>query len=103
MRFLVKISFPVEAGNAVYGFLISERETIPPSGPHCARKLKKPAIPDSYRPRGAADPAPTSRSQLDRDAASTLDRSNRKSPPKMSILCAPIQKEHTSCFMTQYN
>ena len=88
---------------AVYGFLISEREMIPPSGPHCAGKLKKPAIPDSYRPRGAADPAPTSRSQLDRDAASTLDRSNRKSPPKMSILCAPIQKEHASCFMTQYN
>ena len=88
---------------AVYGFLISEREIIPPSGPHCAGKLKKPAIPDSYRPRGAANPAPTSRSQLDRDAASTLDRSNRKSPPKMSILYASIQKEHASCFMTQYN
>jgi SRSO17 transposase len=88
---------------AVYGFLISEREMIPPSGPHCAGKLKKPAIPDSYRPRGAADPAPTSRSQLDRHAASTLDRSNRKSPPKMSILYASIQKEHASCFMTQYN
>ena len=48
---------------AVYGFLISERELIPPSGPHCARRLKKPAISDSYRPRGASDPAPTSRSE----------------------------------------
>ena len=25
---------------AVYGFMISEREMIPPSGPHCAGKLK---------------------------------------------------------------
>jgi len=88
---------------AAYGFLISEREMIPPSGPHTARRLKRPAIPNSYRPRGATDPAPTSRSQLDRDAPSTLDRSNRKSAPKMSMLCKAIQKEHASCFMTQYN
>ncbi len=88
---------------AAYGFLISERELIPPSGPHCARRLKKPAIPNGYRPRGAADPAPTSRPQLDRDTPSTLDRSNRKSAPKMSMLCAPVQKGQASCFVTQYN
>jgi SRSO17 transposase len=88
---------------AAYGFLISERELIPPSGPHCTRRLERPAIPNGYRPRGAADPAPTSRSQLNRDTSSTLDRSNRKSAPKMSMLCAPIQKEYASCFMTQYN
>ena len=87
---------------AVYGFLISEREMIPPSGPHCAGKLKKPAIPDSYRPRGAADPAPTSRSQLDRHAASTLDRRDRKNAAKMSILRKQIQKEQAPCFLTQY-
>jgi SRSO17 transposase len=40
---------------AVYGFLISEREAIPPSGSHCAWRVKKPAIPDSYRSRGASD------------------------------------------------
>src|SRR5258708_3125678 len=79
---------------AVYGFLISERELIPPSGPHCARRLKKPAIPDSYRPRGASDPAPTSRPQLDRYAPSSLGRRNRKNAPKMSMLCKKIQKEH---------
>src|ERR1700737_1193114 len=88
---------------AVYGFLISEREMIPPSGPHCAGKRKKPAIPDSYRPRGAADPAPTSRSQLDRHAASTLDRRDRKNAAKMSILRKQIQKEQAPCFLTQYN
>src|SRR5438128_1804757 len=86
---------------AAYGFLISERETIPPSGPRSSRMFKKPAIPNGYRPRGAADPASTTRSQFDRDAASTLDRSNRKSASKMSMLCAPIQKENASCFMTQ--
>jgi SRSO17 transposase len=54
---------------AAYGFLISEQELIPPSASHTARMLEKPAIPDSYRPRGAADPTPTSCSQLDRNAA----------------------------------
>src|ERR1700751_2226809 len=38
---------------AVYGFLISERERIPPSAPCCAWRVKKPALPDGYRPRGA--------------------------------------------------
>ena len=39
---------------AAYGFLISERETIPPSGPRCAALLPQLALPDSYRPRGAS-------------------------------------------------
>jgi SRSO17 transposase len=39
---------------AAYGFLISERETIPPSGPCSAPWLSAPAIPHSYRPRGSA-------------------------------------------------
>jgi SRSO17 transposase len=88
---------------AVYGFLISEREMIPPSGPHCTSRFKKPAIPDSYRPRGAPDPAPTSRPQLDRYAPSSLDRRNRKNAPKMSMLRKQIQKEHASYFVTQYD
>jgi SRSO17 transposase len=87
---------------AAYGFLISEREMIPPSGPRCTRSVKKPALPNGYRPRGAADPASTTRSQLDRDAPSTHARSNRKGASKMSMLCAPLQTEHASCFMTQY-
>jgi len=39
---------------AAYGFLISERETIPPSGLACATLFAKPAVPDGYRPRGTA-------------------------------------------------
>jgi SRSO17 transposase len=86
---------------AAYGFLISEREMIPPSGSHSARMLKTPAIPNSYQPRGAADPAPTSRSELDRDAPSTDDGGNRNRASEMSMLRQAIQTEHTSCFMTQ--
>jgi SRSO17 transposase len=37
---------------AAYGFLISERETIPPSAPRCSRIVTQPAIPSGYRPRG---------------------------------------------------
>jgi SRSO17 transposase len=38
---------------AAYGFLISERETIPPSGTRPAARLPQLAVPDSYRPRGS--------------------------------------------------
>jgi SRSO17 transposase len=39
---------------AAYGFLISERETIPPSGPHRPALLATAALPRGYRPRGSA-------------------------------------------------
>ena len=39
---------------AAYGFLISERETIPPSGPRPAGLFTQLAVPEGYRPRGAA-------------------------------------------------
>ena len=39
---------------AAYGFLISERETIPPSRPRRTPLFEAPALPDHYRPRGSA-------------------------------------------------
>jgi SRSO17 transposase len=39
---------------AAYGFLICEREAVPPSGASPAPRFKKPAIPEGYRPRGSA-------------------------------------------------
>jgi SRSO17 transposase len=39
---------------AAYGFLISERETIPPSEPRSSSLLQAPALPNGYRPRGSA-------------------------------------------------
>ena len=39
---------------AAYGFLISERETIPPSGPRPAARLPQLTVSDGYRPRGSS-------------------------------------------------
>jgi SRSO17 transposase len=39
---------------AAYGFLISERETIPPSGPRSTALFQEAALPANYRPRGSA-------------------------------------------------
>jgi SRSO17 transposase len=47
---------------AAYGFLISERETIPPSAPRPAAALPQLELPADYRPRGAADPNRAARS-----------------------------------------
>jgi SRSO17 transposase len=59
---------------AAYGFLISERETIPPSGPGSARMFPQLAVPDGYRPRGSAAADPASLPKLDRDRAPKVDR-----------------------------
>jgi SRSO17 transposase len=86
---------------AAYGFLISERETISPSGPRSTRVLTKPAIPSGYRPRGAANPASTARSQLDRDPPSKIDRCDRSNSATVSVLRAQIHTKPTACAMTQ--
>jgi len=39
---------------AAYGFLVSERETIPPSGTRSTELFKEITIPEAYRPRGSA-------------------------------------------------
>ena len=86
---------------ATYGFLISERETIPPSGLRSSRMITKPAIPSGYRPRGAANPAPTSRPQLDRDNPSQIDHRDRSNSATMPVLRAQLHTKRTSCSMTQ--
>jgi Transposase DDE domain len=84
---------------AAYGFLISERDAIPPSA---SRRRTMPRLPDGYRPRGAADPSRKPRQKLDRDDQKTPHRRARKIPRAMSMLsvdapttCNPI------AFMTQ--
>jgi SRSO17 transposase len=71
---------------AAYGFLISERETIPPSGPACTTLFPELAVPTGYRPRGAAAAARAAHSQLDRDHAPTPDCHNRPTPGAMPML-----------------
>jgi SRSO17 transposase len=87
---------------AAYGFLICERETIPPSGPRTAAKLQKLALPSGYRPRGAAAPARATHPQLDCDPAPTAHRRPRLKAPSMSMLPRPTNaKDRQSTFMTQ--
>ena len=78
---------------AAYGFLISERQTIPPSGPRAANWLKAPAVPEGYRPRGAADPARTTQPELDHHSAATPRGQHRQGAPAMSMLQRPETEE----------
>ena len=71
---------------AAYGFLISERETIPPSEPGRARPSQKAPLPTGYRPRGAADPARTPHPQFDRHPAKAPHRRPGQTPAAMSML-----------------
>ena len=87
---------------AAYGFLISERETIPPSGSRIPSNFQKPAVPPSYQPRGAADPARTAHPELDRDHATTPHRSSRQEPRPMPMLQHPTRiHELPTTLMTQ--
>ena len=87
---------------AAYGFLISERETIPPSGPRSATLFPQLTVPDGYRPRGAAAAHRTPRSQFDRNDAPTSHQRSRQTPVAMpmlpSIKATPLA---TAKFVTQ--
>jgi SRSO17 transposase len=71
---------------AAYGFLISEREMIPPSRPHSARMFPKPALSGGHRPRGSATAARAARSKFDRDNASAAQCSSRPCVATMPML-----------------
>ncbi len=87
---------------AAYGFLIAERGALPPSGPASATLLSGSGLPEGYRPRGAADPTRTTRSQLDRNHPPTDHRRPRQDPPEMPLLqCANPQKANDFRFLTQ--
>jgi SRSO17 transposase len=83
---------------AAYGFLTSERETIPPSGSRCATRFKKLAVPDGYRPRGSAAENRAPHTELNRDNAPTTDRDARSDSASMSLLCGSDQQP----LMVQY-
>jgi SRSO17 transposase len=87
---------------AAYGFLISLRETIPPSAPSqpWGRHLSR--LPEGCRPRGAPDPARASRSNLDPNPATTADGRPGKAASTMSML-HPHHGQHPAVprFMTQ--
>lgn len=86
---------------AAYGFLISEKETIPPSAPRAATWLAKLELPADYRPRGAADPNRTSHSEFDRDHAAAVDLRSRQKRAAMPLLRAQKRSTPNSKLMTQ--
>jgi len=71
---------------AAYGFLVSERGTIPPSGLGSTGRVAELAVPGSYRPRGSAAKAATSHPELDRHHAATDHRGSRQNATEMSML-----------------
>jgi SRSO17 transposase len=87
---------------ASYGFLVSERETIPPSGPGSARLFEELAVPDSYRPRGAAAADRAPHSKFDRHHATPTNRRPRTTHGKMPVLSNSNASALTATkFMTQ--
>jgi SRSO17 transposase len=71
---------------AAYGFLISERERVSPSGPDRAAAIEKPALPCDYRPRGTPDPAAAPRPKLDRHHSSPGGHRDCSHPATMPML-----------------
>lgn len=87
---------------AAYGFLISERETIPPSGPARAQIRKAPQLSEHRRPRGAPDPHRPSPPGIDDDPANAPQRRPRQTPDPMSMLYTDDRlSEQKITFMTQ--
>jgi SRSO17 transposase len=71
---------------AAYGFLISERETIPPSGLRAAWRREEPAISTGDRPRRPAAAARAPRSEFDRHHAPPSRGCPRQAPVAMPLL-----------------
>jgi SRSO17 transposase len=86
---------------AAYGFLISERERIPPSGPHSAAPIEKSPLPSGYRPRGAPDQAAAPCPQLDCHHPSPVGGRNCDEPSTMPVLRPPLSAQPETEFMTQ--
>ena len=87
---------------ATYGFLVSERETIPPSGPRSARLFEELAVPDGCRPRGAAAADRAPHSKFDRHHATPTNRRPRTTHVTMPVLSNSNASALTATkFMTQ--
>jgi len=74
---------------AAYGFLISERETIPPLAPRATALFQAPAGREDHKPRGSATASRTAHSKLDCDHASKAHpRPRQKSATTSMLRCS---------------
>ena len=85
---------------AAYGFLISERETIPPSGDRSTRLFPAAALSAGYRPRGSAAAARASHPEFDRNHASPPHCRSGPNATAMSMLLSADEKTSKK-FVTQ--
>src|SRR5882724_2877419 len=72
---------------AAYGFLISQRETIPPSGPRSAAQCSMPAVSNGYGSQGSTAATRTTHSQFDCDHAPAAYYGSRAQLVTLSVLC----------------
>jgi SRSO17 transposase len=86
---------------AAYGFLISERERIPPSEARSAPRIEKSPVPSGYRPRGAPDPAAAPRAKLDRHDPPHVARRDCNDLTAMPLLPPPLAAQQEAEFVTQ--
>jgi hypothetical protein len=86
---------------AAYGFLISDRERIPPSGPDSATPIEKSPVPSDYRPRGAPGPASAPRAKLNRDDPLHAGRRHCNDPVPAPALPPPNSAKPETEFVTQ--
>ena len=87
---------------AAYGFLISERLTIPPSGPRRALSGQAPAVPRGFRPGTSAAANRTPYPQLDRHDAPQAQPRHSSPPASTPLPRSQLQSKVDSAqFMTQ--
>jgi SRSO17 transposase len=87
---------------AAYGFLISERETIPPSASRATGLFQAPAVPEGYKPRGSAAAPRAAHSKLDCNHETATGSGPRQKPAAMSMLRRSNRTPSTAQkFMTQ--
>jgi SRSO17 transposase len=86
---------------AAYGFLISEKETIPPSGPASARRRSQSTLPAGYRPRGSAATVTTPHAELNRHAAYPSRAHAGAGPATMPLLRPTTDQQSRAERVTQ--
>jgi len=77
---------------AAYGFLISERETIPPSEARRTTRLSQLAIPGGHKPRGSAHTARAAHPKLHRNNTHTISHCACEKLAAMSLLQSPAHR-----------
>ena len=86
---------------AAYGFLISERETIPPSGPRRAALFPQLAVPEGHRSARSARAAGAAHPKLYRNHAHSTGHRSRQKPAAMSLLQSSARQPSVTKSVTQ--